>query len=154
MVGSRRRRRGGQCKETIAPSPASHSDPSAEVHIPSTSIGGSAENVNTKQGSKFHRITCSQGLRYEKWRYVPEEVRAPLRHKLLGKTQKNVDYRGKRKWESRNGSKSTIHQHIERGATMDSPTGHIETWRSRHWKAECGWFSPELEAKYVSRFDF
>ncbi|XP_052208985.1 uncharacterized protein LOC127812592 isoform X1 [Diospyros lotus] len=64
------------------------------------------------------------------------------------RAQKNTDSRAKRKWESRNGSRSTARHHVVRGANLDAPTGHIETWHLRHWHFEHGWSSPELEAKY------
>lgn len=47
--------------------------------------------------------------------------------------EKRVMARGKRKMNSRNGSKSTIRYHIERGLDLDSSTGQIETWRLTHW---------------------
>ncbi|PON84970.1 hypothetical protein TorRG33x02_192220, partial [Trema orientale] len=48
----------------------------------------------------------------------------------------------------RNGSMSTPRHHVTRGADLDAPTGHIETWRLHSWHSEHGWTSPELEAKY------
>ena len=64
--------------------------------------------------------------------------------------EKKVVARGKRKMESRNGSKSTIRYHIELGHAVDSSCGHIETWRHTRWDEENGWISQEMAAKYVS----
>ncbi|XVE75275.1 hypothetical protein DITRI_Ditri12bG0082100 [Diplodiscus trichospermus] len=61
---------------------------------------------------------------------------------------KRMPTRAKRKWESRNGSKSTPRYQIAGGGTLDSPTGQIETWRLRHWHPKHGWSSPDLQVKY------
>ncbi|KAH6801401.1 hypothetical protein C2S52_001865 [Perilla frutescens var. hirtella] len=68
------------------------------------------------------------------------------------RAEKNADSRSKRKWETRNGSKSTARHHVCRGVELDAITGHIETWRIQHCHPEMGWSSQEVEAKYVSRY--
>lgn len=57
---------------------------------------------------------------------------------------------GKRKMNNRNGSKSTIRYHIERGLDLDSSTSQIETWRLTHWDDKKGWRSTDAAVKYVS----
>ncbi|CAH9130514.1 unnamed protein product [Cuscuta epithymum] len=66
----------------------------------------------------------------------------------LEKALTNAESRKKRKYNSRNGSKSTARHHVSRGVDLDAPVGHIETWRLRHWHPERGWISPEAESKY------
>ncbi|KAK1427858.1 hypothetical protein QVD17_16556 [Tagetes erecta] len=56
--------------------------------------------------------------------------------------------RAKRKVNSKNGSKSTIRYHVERGLSLDSSSGQLETWRLTHYDAEKGWETPDLAAKY------
>ncbi|CAI9284601.1 unnamed protein product [Lactuca saligna] len=62
--------------------------------------------------------------------------------------KKKVVARGKRKMETRNGSKSTICYHVELGHDVDSSSGHFETWRLTHWDEEKGWKSTDMVAKY------
>lgn len=64
------------------------------------------------------------------------------------RARKNAESRAKRKWESRNGSKSTPRHHRSRGVELDAPTGQIETWKIRHSKN--GLILEEAKAKYVS----
>ncbi|KAL4585273.1 hypothetical protein LXL04_009889 [Taraxacum kok-saghyz] len=81
----------------------------------------------------------------EDWEYLCEMWCKP---KYLEVAEKKVIARGKRKMESRNGSKSTIRYHIELGHAVDSSCGHIETWRHTRWDEENGWKSQEMAAKY------
>nr|KAJ0197338.1 hypothetical protein LSAT_V11C700377150 [Lactuca sativa] len=62
--------------------------------------------------------------------------------------KKKVVARGKRKMETRNGSKSTIRYHVELGHDVESSSSHIETWRLTHWDEEKGWISTNMAAKY------
>ncbi|KAJ0923217.1 hypothetical protein HanPSC8_Chr05g0213191 [Helianthus annuus] len=62
--------------------------------------------------------------------------------------EKKVKARAQRKINSKNGSKSTIRYHIERGLDLESSTGQIETWRLTHWDAKNGWISTDAAAKY------
>ena len=64
--------------------------------------------------------------------------------------KKKVVARGKRKMETRNGSKSTIRYHVELGHDVDFSSGHIDTSRLTHWAEEKGWKSTDLAATYVS----
>ncbi|KAJ0750901.1 hypothetical protein HanLR1_Chr05g0187201 [Helianthus annuus] len=64
--------------------------------------------------------------------------------------EKKVKARAQRKINSKNGSKSTIRYHIERGLDLESSTGQLETWRLTHWDAKKGWISTDAAAKYVS----
>ncbi|XVF49897.1 hypothetical protein PTKIN_Ptkin04bG0052900 [Pterospermum kingtungense] len=79
------------------------------------------------------------------WDYLCDFWTTPS---FLERSKKNADSRGKRKWESRNGSKSTARHHVSRGVDLNSSIGHIETWRIRHWHSERGWENPELAVKY------
>ncbi|KAH6775985.1 hypothetical protein C2S52_013546 [Perilla frutescens var. hirtella] len=181
-------------------------------------ICDNAEAFNNEIGY-IARNDCS--LRYKDWRFVTQEVRTPLRHKLLtlfdidvedkkvqevidsqmsktwrsyryklhahlksiggekdpvkaksighdevsdedwdylcdlwsdssykGRAEKNAEARKKRKWESRNGSKSTARHHVGHEVELDARTGQIETWRIQHCDPEKGCSSQELEAKY------
>ncbi|KAK1431944.1 hypothetical protein QVD17_08759 [Tagetes erecta] len=63
-------------------------------------------------------------------------------------TKKRVMARAKRKVNSKNGSNSTIRYHVERGLSLDSSSGQLETWRLTHYDAEKGWETPDLAAKY------
>ncbi|KAK1429855.1 hypothetical protein QVD17_12128 [Tagetes erecta] len=56
--------------------------------------------------------------------------------------------RAKRKVNSKNGSKSTLRYHVERGLSLDSLSGQLETWRLTHYDSEKGWETPDLAAKY------
>lgn len=66
------------------------------------------------------------------------------------RAKKNAEARGKRKHDSKNGSRSTVRHHVARGLELDAPTGHIETWKHCHHSSEKGWSSQESEAIYVS----
>ncbi|KAK1413066.1 hypothetical protein QVD17_34796 [Tagetes erecta] len=87
-------------------------------------------------------------LQYKEWRHVPNKEKSPLRHKLTETAKKRVMARAKRKVNSKNGSKSTIRYHVERGLSLDSSSGQLETWRLTHYDAEKGWETPDLAAKY------
>ena len=54
---------------------------------------------------------------------------------LRERALKNTTNRSKRKWKSKNGSVSTLRYHTRRGMVLTSPTGQIETWRSKHYDA-------------------
>ena len=65
--------------------------------------------------------------------------------------EKNVTSRAKRKWSPRNGSVSTPAHHVSRGASLDGPVGHIETFRRQHFRETTGWLGQDLAEKYVSK---
>ncbi|KAL5555526.1 hypothetical protein UlMin_037762 [Ulmus minor] len=101
-------------------------------------IGG--EKDVTKAKSQF-----PEDLSKDDWNFVCDHWTDP---DFMDRSKKNADSRAKRKWDSRNGSKSTARLHVNRGVDLDAPEGHIETWRLQHWNSEHGWTSPELERKY------
>ncbi|XP_057771575.1 uncharacterized protein LOC130992830 isoform X3 [Salvia miltiorrhiza] len=108
------------------------------LHKKFKEIGGDEDPIKAK--SIGHK-----GVKKEDWDYLCD-LWASESYKERAK--KNAISRSKRKWESRNGSKSTLRHHIERGVELDAPTGQIETWRICNWQSDKGWSSPELEAKY------
>ncbi|MFS7951540.1 hypothetical protein Hanom_Chr07g00596391 [Helianthus anomalus] len=69
---------------------------------------------------------------------------------LKENTEKKVKARAQQKINSKNGSKSTIRYHIERGLDLESSTGQIMTWRLTHWDAKNGLMSTDADAKYVT----
>ncbi|CAH1447044.1 unnamed protein product [Lactuca virosa] len=88
----------------------------------------------------------NMGSKYD-WEYLCDMWCEP---KYMETAEKRVMARGKRKMNSRNGSKSTICYHIERGLDLDSSMGQIETWRLTHWDEKKGWRSTDAAAKYLS----
>ncbi|CAH9077755.1 unnamed protein product, partial [Cuscuta europaea] len=101
-------------------------------------VGGA--NDLTKAKSKPHEDVSQLD-----WEYLCDSWSTPG---YLVKALKNAESRKKRKWNSRNGSKSTARHHVSHGFELDAPVGHIETWRLRHWHSERGWVSEEAESKY------
>ncbi|KAK9051006.1 hypothetical protein SSX86_027631 [Deinandra increscens subsp. villosa] len=91
------------------------------------------------------KTTPPSGISKEDWEYLCEMW---SEKKYLENAEKKVMARGKRKVDSRNGSKSTIRYHLERGQDLDASSGQIETWRLTHWDAEQGWRTREAAALY------
>ncbi|MFS7976300.1 hypothetical protein Hanom_Chr10g00890841 [Helianthus anomalus] len=60
--------------------------------------------------------------------------------------EKKVKARAQQKLNSKNGSKSTIRYHIERGLDLESSSGQLETWRLTHWDAKKSWISTDVAA--------
>ncbi|XP_074341524.1 uncharacterized protein LOC141678959 [Apium graveolens] len=60
---------------------------------------------------------------------------------------KNTINQSKKKWNSKNGSVSTVRHHIRREMELNSSTGQIETWRQNHYDKN-GWTGPKLEKLY------
>ena len=46
---------------------------------------------------------------------------------------------------------STPAHHVSRGASLDGPVGHIETFRRQHFSETTGWLGHDLAEKYVSK---
>ncbi|XP_052206195.1 uncharacterized protein LOC127810657 [Diospyros lotus] len=109
-----------------------------KLHAYFKEIGGEKDPIKAK--SKRH-----EEVSQDDWDYLCDLWTNPV---FMERAQKNANSRAKRKWESRNGSRSTARHHVVRGANLDGPTGHIETWHLRHRHSEHGWSSSELEAKY------
>ncbi|KAH6763409.1 hypothetical protein C2S52_020842 [Perilla frutescens var. hirtella] len=105
-------------------------------------IGGEKDPIKAKS-------TCPDEVSKEDWDYLCDLWSNPS---YKERAEKNADSGSKRKWETRNGSKSTTRHHVCRGVELDAITGHIETWRIQHCHPETGWSSQEVEAKYVSRY--
>ncbi|KAK9066743.1 hypothetical protein SSX86_014066 [Deinandra increscens subsp. villosa] len=110
----------------------------AELHVYFKEIQGLADLAKAK-------ATPPPGTRKEDWEYLCDMWSET---KYLENAEKKVMARGKRKVDSRNGSKSTIRYHLERGQDLDALSGQIETWRLTHWDAEQGWISTEAVALY------
>ncbi|XP_076904199.1 uncharacterized protein LOC143559547 [Bidens hawaiensis] len=91
------------------------------------------------------KTTPPSNVSKENWEYLCDMW---CETKYLKTAKKKVVARGKRKLDTRNGSKSTILYHIERGLDLDSPSGQLETWRLTHWDAEKGWISTDAAAIY------
>ncbi|KAL8089636.1 hypothetical protein AgCh_039207 [Apium graveolens] len=68
----------------------------------------------------------------------------------IGKSFKEYHQSIQKKWNSKNGSVSTMRHHIRRGMELSSSTGQIETWRQNHFD-ENGWTGPEFENLYTSQ---
>ncbi|PON91089.1 hypothetical protein TorRG33x02_131200, partial [Trema orientale] len=109
-----------------------------KLHSHFKDIGGIQDLTKAKS-------QCPNDVTQDDWVFLCDRWSDPT---FVDQAKKNADNRAKRKWNSRNGSMSTPRHHVTRGADWDAPTGHIETWRLRHWHSEHGWTSPELEAKY------
>ncbi|CAH9108457.1 unnamed protein product [Cuscuta europaea] len=107
-------------------------------------VGGAGDLTKAK-GKPYEGVSESD------WEYLCNCWSDPS---YLQKALKNAESCKKRKWISRNGSKSTARHHISRGVELNAHVGHIETWRLRHWHPERGWVSVEAESKYEEMMEF
>ncbi|XP_042752338.1 uncharacterized protein LOC111906175 [Lactuca sativa] len=113
--------------------------PIFQLHFYFKGIGGPVDPTKAKttpppnMGSK------------DDWEYLCDMWCEP---KYMETAEKRVMACGKRKMNNRNGSKSTIRYHIERGLDLDSSTSQIETWRLTHWDDKKGWRSTDAAVKY------
>ncbi|KAF4384793.1 hypothetical protein G4B88_000189 [Cannabis sativa] len=106
-----------------------------KLHDHFKKVGGEIDPTKAKN-------ECPRGeVSLQDWEYLCDRWSEPS-------FLKNADSRSKRKWDSRNGSKSTARHHISRGVDLDASIGHIETWRLRHWHKENGWETLELKDTY------
>ncbi|KAL8251243.1 hypothetical protein R6Q59_034936 [Mikania micrantha] len=110
----------------------------AKLHDHFKEIGGSE---NATKG----KTTPPSNVSKEDWKYLCDMWCGT---KYLETAKKKAEARGKRKLDSRNGSKSTIRYHLERGQDLYSSSCQIETWRLTHWDAKKGWISKEAAATY------
>ncbi|KAM6547717.1 hypothetical protein CsatB_019393 [Cannabis sativa] len=109
-----------------------------KLHDHFKKVGGEIDPTKAKN-------ECPRGeVSQQDWEYLCDRSEPSF----LELSKKNADSRSKRKWDSRNGSKSTARHHISRGVYLDASIGHIETWRLRHWHKENGWETPELKDTY------
>ncbi|KAF4402814.1 hypothetical protein G4B88_010266 [Cannabis sativa] len=110
-----------------------------KLHDHFKKVGGEIDPTKAKN-------ECPRGeVSQQDWEYLCDRWSEPS---FLELSKKNADSRSKRKWDSRNGSKSTARHHISHGVDLDASIGHIETWRLRHWHKENGWETPELKDTY------
>ncbi|KAL5568138.1 hypothetical protein UlMin_024713 [Ulmus minor] len=109
-----------------------------KLHAHFKEIGGEQDITKAKN-------QCPEDLSKDDWNFLCDRWTDP---DFMDRSKKNADSRAKRKWDSRNGSRSTARHHVSRGVDLDAPEGHIETWRLRHWHPEHGWTTPELERKF------
>ncbi|KAM6589518.1 hypothetical protein CsatA_012123 [Cannabis sativa] len=110
-----------------------------KLHDHFKKVGGEIDPTKAKN-------ECPRGeVSQQDWEYLCDRWSEPS---FLELSKKNVDSSSKRKWDSRNGSKSTARHHISRGVDLNASIGHIETWRLRHWHKENGWETPELKNTY------
>nr|KAJ0222694.1 hypothetical protein LSAT_V11C200088580 [Lactuca sativa] len=116
----------------------------AELHKYFKEIGGPEDPIKAKTKPP------SNIRNKEDWEYLCDMWCEP---KYMEMAKKKVVARGKRKMETRNGSKSTIRYHVELGHDVDSSSRHIETWRLTHWDEEKGWKSTDMTAKYVDELE-
>ncbi|KAL5540362.1 hypothetical protein UlMin_043031 [Ulmus minor] len=111
-----------------------------KLHAHFKEIGGEKDITKAKN-------QCPEDLSKDDWNFLCDRWTDPS---FMDWSKKNANSRAKRKWDSRNGSRSTARHHVSRGVDLDAPEGHIETWSLRHWHPEHGWTTPELERKFAT----
>ncbi|KAJ0494212.1 hypothetical protein HanIR_Chr12g0594831 [Helianthus annuus] len=110
----------------------------SKLHEDFKQIGGLEDPTKAK-------TTPPSNVSKEDWEYLCDMWSET---KYKENAEKKVKARAQRKINSKNGSKSTIRYHIERGLDLESSAGQIETWRLTHWDAKNGWISTDAAAKY------